>query len=204
MSTVPLRETRFDPITAGLPVFRRLLEAAACPGSVVALHDVRLAVEPPGLASACLLLLTVLDRDLTFHVTGLGARSVTEYLRFNTGARSAPPEVADFVLVSGSTSGGQVARVNSGRGGEPGTGATVVYAPRVISAAPIGGGVKLAVAAPNLSGVRRLYVAGIDDSELMWLHALGWGPLAVDVWLAGADGALAVISRSSLWMWEST
>jgi hypothetical protein len=63
--------------------------------------------------------------------------------------------------------------------------------------------VQLAVAAPNLSGVRRLHVVGIEYGELDRLHALGWGPLGVEVWLAAADGSLAVIPRSSLWMWES-
>jgi phosphonate C-P lyase system protein PhnH len=202
MSTVPMRETRFDPVTAGLPIFRRLLDAAARPGAVVELDEAPLVVEPPGLAFACLLLLTALDRDVSVHVAGPGAESVTEYLRFNTGARSAPAETADFVLITGRTSGGQISRVNGGRGGEAGTGATVVYAPRTVSPAPIGGGVKLAVAAPNVSGVRRLHVVGIDQDELVRLQALGWGPLGVDVWLAAGDGSLAVIPRSSLWMWE--
>jgi phosphonate C-P lyase system protein PhnH len=202
MSTVPMRETRFDPVLAGLPVFRRLLDAADRPGAVVELDEVPLVIEPPGLTSACLLLLTALDRDVSFHVAGPAAERITEYLRFNSGARSAPPEVADFVLITGATSGGQVSRVNCGRGGEPGTGATVVYAPRTISAAPIAGGVKLAVAAPNLSGVRCLHVVGIDQDELVGLQAVGWGPLGIDVWLAAADGSLAVIPRACLWMWE--
>jgi phosphonate C-P lyase system protein PhnH len=202
MSIAPIRETGFDPMTAGQTVYRRLLKASAHPGTIVELDDVGLAIEPTALGSACLLLLSVLDRELSFHVLGFGAESVSEYLRFNTGARSAAPEVADFVLVTGLATSGEIRRVNRGRGGPLGTGATVVYSARRISPTPIPGAMKLVVATPNLSGVRRLHVDGIDRDDLYELQALGWGSLGVDIWLTAADGGLAVIPRSSIWTWE--
>src|SRR5919108_6107973 len=84
-----LRETWFDPIVAGPALSRRLLEATACPGRVISLGEIALAVPPPRLRSACALLLAVMDREATFHVLGPHADRMREYLRFNTGAHVA-------------------------------------------------------------------------------------------------------------------
>ncbi len=98
VNTGPLRETRFDPVLGSQAVFRRLLTATARPGTVVSLGDFPLSIRMRGLWPACGLLLTVLDMEVTLHVVGPHATEVAGYLCFNTGARFAPVDEADFVL----------------------------------------------------------------------------------------------------------
>lgn len=200
MSATPLRETRFDPLVAGHAVFRRLLEATANPGAVVRLDNVDLVVQPARLAGACALLLAVLDDDVGLRVAGPQADAIAEYLRFNSGARSASLEHADFVLNTGATSDGQLSRLMRNRSR---SGAILVYAPATLSAQPRPGSVALALAGPTVSVIRRLSLTGIDADELDRLHALSHSPLGVDLWLASASGALVVIPRSTLWIREA-
>lgn len=203
MGVAPLRETKFDPVVAGQTVVRRLLEATAHPGSVVALGGADLVVRPSGLAGACALLLAVLDNDVSVRVLGPDAEAIGEYLRFNTGARSAPFDTVDFVLVTGRTSDGQISRVTGNRRA-PCTRPTLVYAPAAVRSKPFPGAVTLALAGPAVAGVRRLHVAGLDREELDRLHVLGHSSPGIDVWLVSAERTVAVIPRSSVWICEDS
>lgn len=200
MSVAPLRETGFDPVVAGHTVFRRLLEATANPGAIVELDGPHLMVPAPRLAGACALLLAVLDDDVSVRVIGPLADSIAEYLRFNTGARSAPLGAADFVFVTGPTSGAQLSQIRERS--RPG-GATLIYAPETLSPTPFARSVRIALAGPTVSSVRRLYVSGIDHAEIDRLHSLGHTPPGVDLWLASGQRALAVIPRSTIWIREA-
>jgi alpha-D-ribose 1-methylphosphonate 5-triphosphate synthase subunit PhnH len=201
MSVAPLRETQFDPVVAGQGVVRRLLDATANAGTVVALNGADLVVRPPRLAGACALLLAVLDNDVSVRVLGPDADAIGEYLRFNTGARSAPLDTVDFVLVTGPTSDGQISRV-TGRRRHLDMGPTIVYAPDALRAVPFTGSVTLAVAGPRVGGVRRLHVAGLDREELGRVHALGHAATGIELWLVSAERTIAVIPRSSIWICE--
>lgn len=202
MGVAPLRETRFDPVVAGQSVVRRLLEATANAGTVVALNGADLVVRPSRLAGACALLLAVLDNDVSVRVLGTDADTIGEYLRFNTGARSGPLEAVDFVLVTGRTSDGQISRV-PGRRRHPDIGPTLVYAPDALRPAPFEGSVTLAVAGPRVGGIRRLHVGGLDREELARVHALGHASTGIEVWLVSAERTIAVIPRSSIWICEA-
>jgi phosphonate C-P lyase system protein PhnH len=202
MSVAPLRETQFDPVVAGQGVVRRLLDATANAGTVVALNGADLVVRPPRLAGACALLLAVLDNDVSVRVLGPDADAVGEYLRFNTGARSAPLDTVDFVLVTGRTSDGQISRVAGGRRRPLDMGPTLVYAPDALRPVPFEGSVTLAVAGPRVGGIRRLHVSGIDREELGRVHALGHASPGIEVWLVSAERTIAVIPRSSIWICE--
>lgn len=200
MSVAPLRETGFDAVVAGHCLFRRLLEATANPGAVVDLDSPTLVIQPARLAGACALLLAVLDDDVSLRVLGPQAEAIGEYLRFNTGARSAPVEAADYLLVTGATSAGQLHHV---RNRSRPAGVTLVYAPEALSPTPIPGAASLALAGATVSSVGRLYVAGIDHEEIDRLHALAHTPPGVDLWLASGRRALAVIPRSTIWIRET-
>lgn len=202
MSVAPLRETRFDPVVAGQSVVRRLLEATANAGSVVALNGADLVVRPSRLAGACALLLAVLDNDVSVRVLGPDADPIGEYLRFNTGARSGPLDAVDFVLVTGRTSDGQISRV-TGRRRHLDLGPTLVYAPDALRPVPFEGSVTLAVAGPRVGGIRRLHVGGLDREELARVHALGHASAGIEVWLVSAERTIAVIPRSSIWICEA-
>jgi phosphonate C-P lyase system protein PhnH len=202
MGVAPLRETRFDPVVAGQSVVRRLLEATANPGTVVALNGADLVVRPSRLSGACALLLAVLDNDVSVRVLGPDADTVGEYLRFNTGARSGSLDAVDFVLVTGQTSDGQISRV-TGRRRYLDIGPTLVYAPDALRPSAFEGSVTLAVAGSRVGGIRRLRVSGIDHEELARVHALAHASMGIEVWLVSAERTVAVIPRSSLWICEA-
>jgi len=189
-----LREAQFDPLFAGQALFRRILEATARPGLVVPLGDIVLGVPSPRLRSACALLLAIMDREVTFHVSGPGAERLREYLRFNTGAHIVELGAADFVLVTASGAPWEGAR--RGTLEAPHEGATVVCAPLVVGCAPAAADVTLSVRGPGVAGEARLSIQGLTRDDLAPLWARHEFPLGVDLWLA-ADGHLAVIPRSA-------
>jgi alpha-D-ribose 1-methylphosphonate 5-triphosphate synthase subunit PhnH len=193
MAVAELRETRFDPIFAGQALFRRLLQATACPGLVVPLGEITLALPPPGLRPACALLLAVMDREATFHVLGPGAERLREYLRFNTGAHVAHLDAADFVLVTAPGSRWAGARRLTPE--VPREGATVVCAPASVSNALARTDVSLRLQGPEGVGETRLAVHGLSGSDLVPLVGRADLLIRVDLWLAAADGCLAVIPR---------
>jgi phosphonate C-P lyase system protein PhnH len=200
MSAAPVRETLFDPLLTGAVVVRRLRDAAARPGTRLAVGDVALTVEPRRLRPACALLLAVLDADVTLRVVGPHADEIGEYLRFNSGSRSARIEEADFVLVTGPHSGGAVSRAKRGRREGPDAGATIVYAPEaLLSAGTAPGDVVLRVASLAPPAVQTLTVRGVAAEELQRLAALAEPPRGVDAWLAAADGAIVVLPRAAAW-----
>ena len=190
-----LRETQFDPLFAGQALFRRVLEATARPGLVVPLGDVALAVPSPRLRPACALLLAILDREVSFHVVGPAAERVREYLRFNTGAHVVGQEAADFLLVTASGSRWQGAR--RGTLEAPHEGATVVCVPSRLGCPPEVADVTLGLQGPGISGEAQLSMQGLRADDLAPLWTRQEFPLGVDLWLAAADGHLAVIPRST-------
>jgi alpha-D-ribose 1-methylphosphonate 5-triphosphate synthase subunit PhnH len=199
MSTAALYETAFDPIRDAQALFRQLLEATARPGRVLRMVAPPLAVPPSRLRPACALLLAALDVEVGVHVLGPGAAEVAGYLCLNTGARMAPLEEADFVLVTAGESGGRLFRIKRGSLEAPHEGATVVYAPDTLEAPPGPGTVRLSLSGPGIAGTAPLAVAGISPAEFAGLQALADFPMGVDLWLAAADGTLAVIPRSTRW-----
>lgn len=202
ISIAALRETCFDPLFAGQAVFRHLLEATARPGHVVSLGEIPLVVPPPRLRPACAVLLAVLDREVTFHVTGPGAAEVRDYLHFNTGAHSTGPEAADFILVTGGSAGVSLDRVRRGTLQAPHESATVVYAPAELEPPAEDADVILVLSGPGIPGERRLRLRGVLGEDFERLREGRTFPLGLDLWLVGADGGLCAIPRSTRWRRE--
>jgi hypothetical protein len=198
MAALPLRERGFDPVVEGPRLLERVAIATAAPGTVVTIGPFALAVRPWRLGPVSALLLSVLDSDVTVRVLGPGAETVAEYLRFNSGARSAPLEEADFVLVTGSTSGGQVSRARRATSVRPSV--VVAYAPDLLAAAGHSAPVTLVVDVPN-AAPRRFGVAGIAAEEFDDVLN-GTEPGAICAWLAAGDGTLAVLPASARWRRE--
>lgn len=202
ISVAAFREPRFDPLVAGQAVLGCLREATERPGHVVPLGDIPLVVPPPHLRAACAVLLAVLDRELTFHVTGPGAAAVREYLHFNTGAHSTDPEDAGFVLVTGASCGDCLHRAT--RGTRPGShdGVVVVYAPTELQPAAADADVVLALSTVESPGDRRLAVRGVAGSDFERMCAGHDARPRFDIWFATVDGRLCAIPRSARWRVE--
>ena len=193
--TAELRETAFDPVFGAQAMFRRLLEATARPGLVVSLADVPLVVPPARLRPACVLLLALLDREVTFSVVGPDAEIVREYLRFNTGAHAAGMAAADFVLVT--ASGREWSAARRGTLDAPHESATVVLVPSHVGGPPARADVTLRLTGPGIARETMLPLRGLGVLDVAPLVDRTDFPLGVDVWFAGADGHLAVVPRST-------
>ena len=190
-TTVELREERFDPLLAAPDLCRRLLDATAQPGVVVEVEDLALTVPPPRLRPACALLLSRMDREVSFHVAGPHAELLRSYLRFHTRAHASALADADFVLLT--APGLSWGDVDGARHG----GATVVSVPDRVSNSLAVADVVLRLAVPGVPGERRLAIEGLSLEDLAPLLVPRDTPRQVDVWLAAADGSLAVIPRST-------
>jgi alpha-D-ribose 1-methylphosphonate 5-triphosphate synthase subunit PhnH len=202
MSSADLLERGFDPVFDSQACFRALLTATAHPGTPIGLPDVTLTIPDLHERNACLVLLALLDLEVSFHVVGRGAAVISDYLAANTGARLAPLESADFVLVLGPDSGGRVERVKRGCLAAPHEGATLVYAPASLHERAVSGGVALCLEGPGVDVPRCLGVQGLAEDEIDRWRTLTDFPTGVDVWLAAADGRVAVIPRSARWSRE--
>jgi len=201
MNHAALQETGFDPSVDSQAVFRLLLEATARPGTRVMLGPARLSVQPERLRPACLLLLSILDPEVSLAVLGPDAAALATYLCVNTGVRRATALAeADFVFVTGPDSQGRIREAKCGQLDAPHSGATVVYAPTSLSDA---GPVVLRLTGPGIPKERRLAVTGVSREEWRTLAALRDFPLGVDIWLAAPDACAAVIPRSTRWTLEA-
>jgi alpha-D-ribose 1-methylphosphonate 5-triphosphate synthase subunit PhnH len=193
--TAELRETAFDPIFGAQAMFRRLLEATTRPGLVVSLGETPLVVPPARLRPACVLLLALMDREVTFAVVGPDAESVREYLRFNTGAHATDTAAADFVLVT--ASGRDWSRARRGTLDAPHESATVVLIPTHVGGPPGRADVTLRLTGPGIAGATTLPLRGLGVLDVAPIVDRSDFPLGVDVWFAGADGYLAAVPRST-------
>ncbi len=193
------RETCFDPLFAGPAISRRLLDAMSRPGAVLPLGEIPLVGPPPDLRAACAVLLAVLDRDVTFHVTDHGASDIRDYLRFNTGARPARPAHADFVLVAGRSAGATLDAIVGPMPDRGDEGVRVLYAPTDFYPHESSADVVLALGGGDAIGEGRLSLGGVAAADF---HRLSAGRLTsrpVDLWFASADGRFAAIPRSTGW-----
>ncbi len=202
MNKADLLERGFDPVFHGQACFRALLTATARLGTPIGLPHVSLEIPDPRHRSACLLLLALLDLEVSLHTLGRGAAMLSDYLAANTGARLAPVESADFVLVLDPDSGGRVVHAKRGCLTAPHEGATLVYAPASLDETAGSGGVVLRLEGPGVGAPRRLGIGGLAGDEIDRWREITDFPTGVDIWLAAADGRVAVIPRSARWSRE--
>ena len=147
--------------------FRALLSAMAEPGTV---HDAT-----PGLP---LVLATLIDHEALFAEVG-----------------DAHWRHADFVLIRGGDSGGELARVRQGTLLDPALGATAIYELDAVGEGPLA----LSVIGPGVGPrARTLRLTGLSDAEvglIQWTRAEY--PRGVDVVFVDRAGRCAALPRSS-------
>jgi alpha-D-ribose 1-methylphosphonate 5-triphosphate synthase subunit PhnH len=147
--------------------FRGLLGAMSRPGTV---HNVR-----PGLP---LVLATLVDHEVRLAEVG------------DPGWPA-----ADFVLVRGGDSGGELARARQGTLLDPALGATAVYEVEAVGEGPLA----LSLSGPGVGPApRTLYLSGVPASEIaLWQATRSSFPLGVDVLLVDPAGWCAALPRST-------
>jgi alpha-D-ribose 1-methylphosphonate 5-triphosphate synthase subunit PhnH len=193
------REIGFDPLLAGPGISRSLLDAMSRPGSVVPLGQLPVAVPPADLRPACAVLLAVLDRDVTLHVTEAATSEMREYFRFNTGARCGSPRDADFVLVVGPSAGPALDAILDTAPDAADEGVRLIYVPTELDSAHTPPDVVLELDDAESYGERRLAVRGVEAADFDRLHACRSTSRPVDLWFVSIDGWLAAIPRTTRW-----
>lgn len=173
--------------------YRCLLQATASPGKLFNLPATSGADD--GSDAAEIVLLTLLDVEVTFRALGPGAGEVEERISRATGARRAPAGEEDFLLVLGGDSGGALRGLKRGSLESPEEGATVVYAVERLS---VGGPLTLALSGPGVLGERSLGVEGLARAEVEALReSRAAYPMGVDAYLVDASGLVAGLPRST-------
>jgi alpha-D-ribose 1-methylphosphonate 5-triphosphate synthase subunit PhnH len=149
--------------------FRALLAAMAEPGTVQRL---------PGAGGLPLVLATLVDHEVTVAWPG-------------------DPQWpdADFVVVPGGCSGGELARARQGSLLDPALGATAIYQVAAVGAGPLA----LSLSGPGVgSAPRVLRLTGLAGEEVDLLQqSRARYPLGVDVVLIDGDGRCAALPRST-------
>jgi phosphonate C-P lyase system protein PhnH len=147
--------------------FRALLSATAEPGTV---HEAR-----PGLP---LVLATLIDHEVIFAEVG-----------------DAHWRHADFVLIRGGDSAGELARVRQGTQLDPTLGATAIYELDAVGEGPLA----LSLRGPGVGpSPRTLRLAGLSHAEVTLIQRTRAAyPRGVDVLFVDRDGRCAALPRSS-------
>jgi len=189
-----VRDPAFDLIFDSQRIFRALLDAMANPGRIVTLPEID--IEPPGANRyPLLLLMTLLDHEVSFCVLGGAHTQVTEYLKTNTGGKESRLENSDFILVYGGSSHGLIQRARVGTLEYPDESATVIY-----DAGSIGddrGGVLLELSGPGIADKRMIGASGIEENEIEDVLAMQDYPLGLDLIFSDRAGRMVCIPRST-------
>jgi len=107
--------------------FRRLLQAMSRPGQVYVLPPAPAAERKPW-GAMLMLLDSLLDHEVSFAVIGgNGAEKLQSLIAGRTRCRTADVEHADYIIVAGGDSGGEILRAKRGTHQYPDTSATVVF-----------------------------------------------------------------------------
>lgn len=204
-----MRETAFDVTFDSQMIFRSLLDAMARPGSIVVLPDIKI-TSPALNRYPLLLLMTLLDHEVSFYVSGhsdvnvnASRQAVAEYLRSNTGSNESALRDADFILVCEGSSQGLIRRVKQGTLEYPDESATVVYDVGSIGDRGYDGDdshdeyMLLELSGPGIAGKCMIAISGMEPAEIEDVLAMRNYPLGIDAILSDRNGNIACIPRST-------
>ena len=189
-----MRDPAFDVIFDTQRIFRSLLDAMANPGRIITLPDIRIKT-PAANMHPLLLLMTLLDHEVSFCVMGGAQTQVTEYLKTNTWSKESRLENSDFVLVYGGSSHGLIRGARVGTLEYPDEGATVIYDTDSIGDG--GGDVLLKLSGPGIADKCMIGARGIEQNEIENVLMMQDYPLGLDLIFSDNAGRIACIPRST-------
>jgi len=181
-----------DPVADSQAVFRRLLEAMAHPGRIVALDAVRLP-RPVGLSSAAAALaLSLADFETPLWLDP-GCAAAAGWLRFHAGAPVvADPAAARFAFLAGIAALPPLERFDLGSEEYPDRSATLI-----VEVAGLHAGDALRLSGPGIATVAELCVDGIAPA--FWAARAALAPLfprGLDLVLTAGE-RLAALPRTT-------
>ena len=181
-----------DPTFESQAAFRRIMQAMARPGTILACGEA-LAPPPPLARAAAAALLTVADFETPLWIAPSFPDAVGDYLAFHSGApRAAAPDKATFALVDLVADGLDLARFALGTADYPDRSTTIV-----IQASSLEAGPRLRLAGPGIKGEATLAVSPLpNDFVSQWAANRAGFPLGVDL-IFVADARLVALPRST-------
>ncbi|NOQ33693.1 MAG: phosphonate C-P lyase system protein PhnH [Methanosarcinales archaeon] len=189
-----MKDPAFDVIFDSQRIFRALLDAMANPGRIIALPGID--IKPPAANRyPLLLLMTLLDHEVSFCVMGGAQTQVTEYLKTNTGSKESRLEDSDFILVCGGSSHGLIQSARVGTLEYPDESATVIY--DLDSIGNDGGDVLFELSGPGIADKRMIGTSGIEQNEIEDVLAMRDYPLGLDLIFSDKAGRIVCIPRST-------
>ena len=189
-----MRDPAFDVIFESQRIFRALLDAMANPGRIITLPEI--SIKPPAANRyPLLLLMTLLDHEVSFCVMGGAQTQVTEYLKTNTGSKESRLENSDFILVYGGSSHGLIQGARVGTLKYPDESATVIY--DIDSIGDDGEDILLELSGPGIADKRKVGASGIEKNEIGDVLAMQDYPLGLDLIFSDKAGRIVCIPRST-------
>ncbi len=216
-----LHDPDFDEVREAQVVFRKVLDAMAWPGKVIALPRATVRPPQPWPASVVQVARTLLDNKVTFAVHGENSEALSRYLTVNTGSAQAPANEAGFVFAQPTIDGLAIWNLNAGTLLSPDDSATLVLACRTLSDPEHSPALR--AAGPDEStdrdsvpvaiclrgrGIRGQRTIVVDQRACRVLQELAAMeheyPLGIDVILADEAGHVAGLPRTTRWQKEGT
>jgi alpha-D-ribose 1-methylphosphonate 5-triphosphate synthase subunit PhnH len=185
-----------DPVILQQGIYRALLSALSRPGEMCRLPG-GCGPDPRGQARG--IFETLLDHEVTFAVAeNLNPRLTAADIVRWTHAREAPLATADFLIVEGPGSNGQVAGLKRGTAEMPDQGATVIYllpqppATRSSSAT-------VSVSGPGIAPPGKRTFPALDIAKAEWLairEANREFPMGIDCFFVAPNATVVGLPRS--------
>jgi alpha-D-ribose 1-methylphosphonate 5-triphosphate synthase subunit PhnH len=203
----------YDDIFDGQMHYRTMLDCTARPGTIGQLNDVLLDVPPYYSHATALIVLGLFGSDTTYYLgyddlsSGGPFGEECDFIRLNTGAKSAAASQADFLLLFDSHLLEKLDDVRVGSLSFPDIGATAVVQVEVISPAPMSGSLRLKLTGPGIESETVVFVTGVTESFFEKRRELNAEfPMGLDVFLTcdslSAGPCVLALPRTTRVSWE--
>jgi phosphonate C-P lyase system protein PhnH len=165
--------------------FRLLMQAMSRPGTIHQLEQMEHRM--PYIS----VLLTLLDHEVTFAVVGMGIDC--EHITMATGARKAPVEEADYVIIDGGDSAGAVIRAKRGDFRYPEEGATLIYHVKSLQGSDTG----VCLMGPGILRQQHIVMDGLSSHEVADIATANAGfPTGIDCIFVDDAARVTAVPRS--------
>ena len=188
----------FDYIHDVQKAYRKLIDSLAKPGTINTLKEASEKLDfPLNCNKATLvLMLVLLDTEVTFHVIGRERDSITKYLSQITYARTASLEIADFIIVLEDVSADRIAAViQKSKPGDlinPHLSATLIIEVAQITA--IG---ELILKGPGIEEEQYISVSGAEYWVAQRAEKNAEYPLGIEMYFVDQEQNLLTIPRTT-------
>ncbi len=192
-----IKEIEYNEVFDAQTHFRTIMDAFSHPGTLHNLKEVN-CCPPEGLAtSTAFVALALMNTDVTCAVFIPQKEDIIAYLTTNTNVRIESSAKANFIIVSGDSTGQEIEHSFEGDPAYPETSAFVLLQIARLANVPFEGGTELTLSGPGIKNAQALFIAGIKNEVIAAIQEKNSEyPLGIDVILCAEDGSISAIPRS--------